>query len=67
MHCVLVAPRAMLLYFETVRIISTVLARNVIAILAVLTCQCDLWSYIVAGHEAAFHFGDRTCAQSRIA
>ena len=50
MHRVLVALWAMLLDFKTVWIISAVLARNVIAVFAIFTCQSDFWSDVVTSH-----------------
>ena len=50
MHRVLVALWAMLFDFKTVRIVSTVLTRDVVTVLAVFTCQCDFRTNIVASH-----------------
>ena len=50
MHCVLVALWAVLLDFKTVWIITTILTRNVVTILAVFACQSNLWTNIILSH-----------------
>ena len=54
MNRVLVALGAVLFDLETIGIIATVLARDVIAVLAFLARQGDLRADIVAGHCRAF-------------
>ena len=54
MNGVLVALRAMLLDLEAIWIVTTILTRDVVAILAVFACQSDLWTDVVASHVLAF-------------
>ena len=54
MNGVLVALRAMLLDLEAIWIVTTILTRDVVAILAVFACQSDLWANVVASHVLAF-------------
>lgn len=56
MNCVLVALWAMLLNLKTIWIISPILTRNVVTILAVFACQSDLWTNVVTCHFLAFQF-----------
>jgi len=44
---VLVASWAMLLDLKAVRIVTTILARDVVAFFAVFACQSNLWTNIV--------------------
>lgn len=46
----LAASRAELLQLKTIRIIPAVLARDVVAILALLASERNFWSYVGGGH-----------------
>ena len=59
MNRVLVALGAVLLDLEAIRIIASVLARDVVAIFAVFTRESDLGTNIVAGHCGPFHLMPR--------
>ena len=52
MHGVLVAVHAVLLHFQAIRIVTTVLLGDVVAVLAVLARQGDLGANVTClGHE----------------
>ena len=55
MNRVLVALRAMLLDLKTIRIITAVLTRDVIAIFTFFASQGDFWTNVVTSHCRAFH------------
>lgn len=55
MNRVLVAARAMLLDFQTIWIIATVLTRNVITFFTFFASQSNFWTNIVTSHCRAFH------------
>ncbi len=54
MNRVLIALWAMLLDFQSIRIIATVFARNVITIFTFFAGQSDFWTNVVASHVRAF-------------
>ena len=53
MHCVRVAARAVLLELDAVRVVATVLASDVVAVLALLAGQSDLRSQVVLSQWSA--------------
>jgi hypothetical protein len=57
---VLVASWAMLLDLKAVRIVTAILARDVVAFFAVFACQSDLWTNIVTCHVLAFRLSRYT-------
>jgi hypothetical protein len=57
---VLVASWAMLLDLKAVRIVTTILARDVVAFFAVFACQSNLWTNVVTCHGLAFRLSSYT-------
>ena len=56
----LVASWAMLLDLKAVRIVTTILARDVVAFFAVFACQSNLWTNVVTCHGLAFRLSSYT-------
>ena len=54
MRGVLIALRAMLLNLKAIRVIATILARDVVAVLALFAGQSNLRTDVVASHCRAF-------------
>src|SRR5664279_1942801 len=60
------AVRAELLHLEPVRIVAPVLLRDVVAVLAVLAGQCDLWTDVGGlRHGGLYCFGVETSCTRR--